>query len=113
MGVGGEDGVAVLTGEIEQRRTQPRDAFEHAEDHLALLHPVHRHVDVVPGPRGVQPPGALLAAPLHDEALDVEEQVLARAVVLRALDVGDRHRPERVPYRARIRPRHDPALRRA
>ena len=33
-----------------------------------------------------------------------------RAVVLRALHVRDRHCPERVPYRTRVRPRHDPAL---
>ena len=89
VGVRGEHRLAVLAGEVEQRPAQPRDSLEHAEDHLPLLHPVHRHVDVVARPRRVQPARGLLAAGLHDEPLDVEEQVLARAVVGRAPNVGD------------------------
>ena len=91
VGVRGEHGVAVPTGQIEERAAQLRDAIEHPENHLPLLYPVHRHVDVVAGSGSMQPAGCVFAARLHDQPFDVEEQVLAGAVVLRALDVGDRH----------------------
>ena len=81
MGVGGEDGVAVLRGQAQQRSRSPWPASDERQDHLPLLHPVHRHVDVVARARGVQPAGGLFAAAFDDQTLDEEEEILAGAVV--------------------------------
>ncbi len=62
MRMGGEDGLQVAAREIEQHMAQPQRRFQHRQNQLPLLHPIHRHVDVVAGARGVQPPGDVLSA---------------------------------------------------
>ena len=81
MGVRGEHVLAVRVRQIDQHLAQPDGAGQQRQNHAPLLHPVHRHVDVVARTRGVQPAGGVLAAGLDDQALDVEEQIFAGAVV--------------------------------
>ena len=78
----GENGLACAAiRQIDQRRSAaPARCAASSADELALADPVHRHVDVVAAARGVQPAGHLVAAGIADELLDIEEQVLARAV---------------------------------
>ena len=92
----GEDGLDVLASQIEEHAPQPRDRLQHSQDHLALLHPVHRHVDVVAGSRGVQPAGLVRAARVDNQPLDEEEQILAATVICGALDVVQRDAGQRV-----------------
>jgi hypothetical protein len=65
-----------------QHFTQPQCAFIQRQDQRPLLHAIHRHVDIVAGPRSVQSAGRFLAARTNQQPLDKEEQILAAAVVL-------------------------------
>ena len=105
-----EDVLAVAAGQIEQHLAQRERRLEHREHQLPLLHPVHRHVDVVARARGVEAAGHLLAAGGNDQPIDVEEQVLVGAVVGDAADVLGRNRVERGADGPRVRARHDPLL---
>ena len=102
--------LGVPAGEIEQRPREAAAPVEQRQHHLPLLHPVHRHVDVVARARGVQPAGDVVAARVDDQPLDVEEQVLAAAVVRRALHVGSRRRVERIADGRGVGARDDPLL---
>ncbi len=86
--VRGEHRVAVQRRQIHQARPQLERRRDERRDELALPHAVHRHVDVIAAARRVQPPGDVLAARPDQQALDVEEQILARPVVRRGPDVA-------------------------
>ena len=58
------------------------------EDHLPLAHPIHRHVDVVARSGGVKATCSVFAGSRDDQPLDVEEEVLAGAVVPGVLEVS-------------------------
>jgi hypothetical protein len=87
MRVGRKDILAVAFREIEEHAPEPRSRLDHPEDHLALPHPVHRHVDVVARSGGMETARSLFARGVDDQPLDVEEEVLAGAVVLCPLEV--------------------------
>ena len=74
-------GVAMLLGDVEQAVPQRQHTLMKCQDELPLPHPVHRHVDVVAAPRGVQAPGDIVAARGDEQSLHVEKQVLVAAVV--------------------------------
>ena len=97
-------------GEIEQRAPQVERRREQAEDELALPHPVHRHVDVVAAARRVQTARHVVAARGDDEAFDVEEQILVRAVVRDLPHVVLRDRVERGANRVGVGRRDDAAI---
>ena len=102
MRVRGKHRLAVLRGEIDERLAEgQRGAGEHG-DELALPHPVHRHVDVVAAAGDPEPARHVVAAPHDEQTVDVEEQVFARMVVRRALDISKRDGIERVAQGARI-----------
>ena len=82
VGVHGEDRLAVTIDEVQQRTAQVEAGGRQAENELPLPHPVHRHVDVVPAARSMQPAGGILAACCDDQSLEVEEQIFVGAVVL-------------------------------
>ena len=82
----GEQRRPMLRREIEQAGPQLERRLDQRGHELPLPHPVHRHVDVVAAASGVQSAGDVLAARLDEEALDVEEEILAGAVVRRAAD---------------------------
>ncbi len=75
-----ENRLAVRSARSSSDRAQVERSPQQVEDQLALPHPVHRHVDVVAAARRVQPSGDILAAAIRDQAIHVEEQVLALAV---------------------------------
>ena len=105
--VDGEDRVAMAIGEIEQRRgAASKRRGEQAEDELALPHPVHRHVDVVAQRAVCSRPATSSPHACDDQALDVEEQILAGAVVRDAADLVLRH-ARRAPRAARARRRRE------
>ena len=85
--VHGQNGFGIPIGEVQQRLAQLEGGGHEAQNELALPHPVHRHVDVVAAAGGVQAAGDVFAAGCDDQTLDVEEQILAGAVVFRAADV--------------------------
>ena len=96
MRVEREDGLTVLPGQLDQGPPQAEARRQHGQDAEPLPHPVHRHVDVVAAPGGVQAPGDGLAAAPDEQAVDVEEQVLAGAVERGAADAAPaRQRPGR------------------
>jgi len=110
VGVRAVDRVLVAIAEGDQRVAQIERGRGQDRDELAVPHPVHRHVDVVAAARGVQTAGNVLAARTNQEALDVEEQILARAVVGRALDGLDRDAVECRADRARVGRGNDAAV---
>src|SRR5262249_21041269 len=89
-------------GDPEEGLPQVEAGSGQSEDELPQPHPVHRHVDVVPAARRVQPPRGVLACCRHDQPFDIEEQILAAAVVARRLQLGPRDRLERGTDRVRV-----------
>jgi hypothetical protein len=110
MGVGGEHRCAMPGGQLDQRGAQFQRRLDDGRDELPLPHPVHRHVDVVAAARGVQAAGDVLAARGDQQPFDVEEQILAGAVVRRLPDFRHRDRVERIAQAPGVRLTDDPAL---
>ena len=99
-------GFAMAIDEIQQCAAQLERRGHQAKHKLALPHPIHRHVDVVARASGVQPPRHVLSsgtARFNDQALDVEEEIFIRAVVLDTPDIVERNRVERVANRPAVR----------
>ena len=107
MGVRGEHVLAVRVREIDQHLPEPVRARDELEDHAPLLHAVHRHVDVVARARGMEAARGVFSAGLDDQAFDVEEEILAAAVVPGLFHGRDIDAAERVANDARVGPRHD------
>ncbi len=107
----GEHVLPVRVREIDQDFPQGVRAVDERENHLALLHAVHRHVDVVAGARGVQAAGRFLAARLPYQPVDEEEQIFAGAVVADVAHVVQQDAVERGPDRVRVARRDDRPLR--
>ena len=84
------DCVDVPAGQIDEARTQRERGVDQLEHELALTHPVHRHVDVVPAAGRVQPAGHVIAARSDQQPFDVEEEVFVRPVVVGGTDLFDR-----------------------
>ena len=106
--VDGEDGFAVSIGQVEEARAQIKRSGGELENELALPHPVHRHVDVVAAARRVEPAGGIFAARFDNQALDVEEEVLAGAVVSCGTQFREGDGVERDAQHVRIFRRNDP-----
>jgi hypothetical protein len=94
----------------QQRLAQIQRRLQEIQRELPLPHPIHRHVDVVAAARGVQTAGDGVSRGLHEQTVDVEEQVFVRAVVANVADAILVDRVERRPNRAGVRLRHNPAL---
>ena len=107
VGVRREHRLPVAIGQRDERPAQVQRPFDHGEHQLPLRHAVHRHVDVVAGPRRVQPAGGILAAARDDQPLDVEEEILVGAVVLHLADLVERDAVERAPDGRRLGTGHD------
>ena len=105
-----EDVLAMTLRQIQQDAPQRQHALDHRQHQLTLLHPVHRHVDVVAGARGVEAARHVLAAARDDQPVDVEKEVLVRSVVSDAADRVHVDRVHRRTNRVPLRARHDPLL---
>jgi hypothetical protein len=99
--------LAMRVRQIDQYPAQPVRPLDEREDHLPLLHPVHRHVDVVAGPRGVQPACGILPAGPDDQPLDEEKEIFTLAVVTRLPHFVERDAVERAPDRPPLAPGDD------
>jgi hypothetical protein len=108
--VRGEDALAMLRSEIDQPGAQFDHRRHHCHDELPLPHPVHRHVDVVAAARGMEAARDVFSARFHEQTLDVEEQVLARAVVWRRANVAQGDRVEGIAQRPGVGTADDAAL---
>ncbi len=111
VGVRGEHVLPVRVRQIDQHLAEPVCALGELEDQAPLLHAVHRHVDVVARPRGVEAARGVLSAGLDDQAFDEEEEILAGAVVPRLFHPGDIETVERVADDAGVGARHDLLIR--
>ena len=108
--VRGEQRGPVLRREIDQTGPELEHRLDQRAHELPLPHAIHRHVDVVAAAGGVESAGDVLATGADENALDVEEEVLAGAVVRRAPDVVDRDGVERVADGPGIGRGHDAAV---
>jgi hypothetical protein len=106
--VHGEDGFAVADSEVEEGAAEVDGCPGQVEDAPAMPHPVHGHVDVVAAARRVEPAGDIVAALPGDQPVDVEEEILVRAVVADPPHVGLMYAVQRCTQRVRMVLRQDP-----
>jgi len=106
-----QDRVPVLPGEPDEGLPQGEARAQHGQHAPPLPHPVHRHVDVVAAAGRVEAAGDGVAAAFDEQAIDIEEQVLARTVELRPAGVLDVDGVQAVAQGAGILAGHDAPVR--